>query len=89
MYFGRLVTAMVTPFDRAINESIGHMLEPLINRLIEEQQSDGHRCLRNDRRVSDAEPIGKAEIIAVSARYARGRSKMIAGTGSNDTPHSH
>jgi 4-hydroxy-tetrahydrodipicolinate synthase len=82
--FGKLITAMVTPFDEhlAINWS---QVEPLVNYLIEEQQSDGLVICGTTGESPTLSEEEKLKLIELSIRYARGRCKIIAGTGSNDT----
>jgi 4-hydroxy-tetrahydrodipicolinate synthase len=84
--FGNVITAMVTPFDEnlAINWS---QVEPLINYLIEEQQSDGLVICGTTGESPTLSEEEKLKLIEASVRYARGRCKVIAGTGSNDTAH--
>ncbi|MBW7473240.1 4-hydroxy-tetrahydrodipicolinate synthase [Paenibacillus oenotherae] len=87
MEFGRLITAMVTPFDAdgAIDwDATGR----LVDYLIEEQQSDSlvvSGTTGESPTVTDEE---KAALFKFVVERARGRSKVIAGTGSNDTAHS-
>jgi 4-hydroxy-tetrahydrodipicolinate synthase len=82
--FGKLITAMVTPFDEhlAINWS---QVEPLVNYLIEEQHSDGLVICGTTGESPTLSEEEKLKLIELSIRYARGRCKIIAGTGSNDT----
>jgi 4-hydroxy-tetrahydrodipicolinate synthase len=84
--FGRVVTAMVTPFDEhlAVNWS---QVEPLINYLIDEQQTDGLVICGTTGEAPTLTEEEKLKLIEVSVRYARGRCKIIAGTGSYDTAH--
>ncbi|MBO7746597.1 4-hydroxy-tetrahydrodipicolinate synthase [Paenibacillus sp. MWE-103] len=87
MDFGRLITAMVTPFsaDGSIDwETTGRLLDYLI----EDQLSDGVvvcGTTGESPTVSDEE---KQALFAFAVKHARGRCKIIAGTGSNDTAHS-
>jgi len=87
MEFGRLITAMVTPFD-----ADGHIdwqtTARLIDYLIEEQQSDSlvvSGTTGESPTLSDEE---KLELFRFAAKHANGRCKIIAGTGSNNTAHS-
>ncbi|WP_424765737.1 4-hydroxy-tetrahydrodipicolinate synthase [Paenibacillus sp. sgz302251] len=87
MDFGRLITAMVTPFD-----TDGQIDWPtagrLINYLIEEQQSDSlvvSGTTGESPTLSDEE---KLELFRFAVKHANGRCKIIAGTGSNNTAHS-
>lgn len=87
MEFGRLITAMVTPFDAngVIDwEATGRM----IDYLIEEQLSD---TLVVSGTTGESPTLSEDEKIALfrfAVERASGRSKIIAGTGSNDTAHS-
>jgi 4-hydroxy-tetrahydrodipicolinate synthase len=87
MSFGRLVTAMVTPFDEQLNidwETTGR----LIDYLIEEQQADSlvvSGTTGESPTLSDEE---KVELFRFAVKRAAGRCKIIAGTGSNETAHS-
>ncbi|MDQ8733301.1 4-hydroxy-tetrahydrodipicolinate synthase [Paenibacillus sp. LHD-38] len=87
MEFGRLITAMVTPFD-----ADGHIdwqtTGRLIDYLIEEQQSDSlvvSGTTGESPTLSDEE---KLELFRFAVKHANGRCKIIAGTGSNNTAHS-
>ncbi|MFC4811231.1 4-hydroxy-tetrahydrodipicolinate synthase [Paenibacillus sp. GCM10023250] len=87
MDFGRLITAMVTPFsaDGSIDwETTGRLLDYLI----EDQLNDGIvvcGTTGESPTVSDEE---KRALFAFAVKHAGGRCKIIAGTGSNDTAHS-
>jgi 4-hydroxy-tetrahydrodipicolinate synthase len=87
MSFGRLITAMVTPFNEQLNidwEATGR----LIDYLIEEQKSDSlviSGTTGESPTLSDEE---KVALFRFSAKRAAGRAKIIAGTGSNETAHS-
>ncbi|MBD2870681.1 4-hydroxy-tetrahydrodipicolinate synthase [Paenibacillus arenilitoris] len=87
MEFGRLITAMVTPFD-----ADGRIDWPttgrLIDYLIEDQQSDSlvvSGTTGESPTLSDEE---KLELFRFAVKHANGRCKIIAGTGSNNTAHS-
>ncbi|MBD2845230.1 4-hydroxy-tetrahydrodipicolinate synthase [Paenibacillus sp. IB182496] len=87
MDFGRLVTAMVTPFD-AGGKIDWEAAERLIDYLIEEQLSDSlviAGTTGESPTLSDAE---KLELFRFAVKQAKGRCKIIAGTGSNNTAHS-
>ncbi|UJF35392.1 4-hydroxy-tetrahydrodipicolinate synthase [Paenibacillus hexagrammi] len=86
MDFGRVVTAMVTPFDEHLQIN-WNQVEPLINYLIEEQQSDSLVICGTTGESPTLTEEEKLRLIEVSVQYARGRCKIIAGTGSNDTAH--
>ncbi|XEC97164.1 4-hydroxy-tetrahydrodipicolinate synthase [Paenibacillus tarimensis] len=87
MDFGRLVTAMVTPFDadgRIDWETTGK----IIDYLIDEQQSESlvvSGTTGESPTLSDEE---KLELFRFAVTHAGGRCKIIAGTGSNNTAHS-
>jgi 4-hydroxy-tetrahydrodipicolinate synthase len=84
--FGNVITAMVTPFDEdlVINWS---QVEPLINYLIDEQLSDGLVICGTTGESPTLSDEEKLKLIEASVRYAKGRCKIIAGTGGNDTAH--
>jgi 4-hydroxy-tetrahydrodipicolinate synthase len=84
--FGNVITAMVTPFDEelAINWS---QVEPLINYLIDDQQSEGLVICGTTGESPTLSEEEKLKLIEAAVRYARGRCKIIAGTGGNDTAH--
>ncbi|MFD0711329.1 4-hydroxy-tetrahydrodipicolinate synthase [Paenibacillus sp. GCM10027626] len=87
MEFGRLITAMVTPFNEegAIDwDETGQ----LIDYLIDEQKTDSivvSGTTGESPTLTDGE---KEELFRYAVKRANGRSKIIAGTGSNDTAHS-
>lgn len=87
MEFGRLITAMVTPFDAdgAIDwDTTGR----LIDYLIEEQQSDSLVVSGTTGESPTLTDEEKAALFKFAVERANGRCKIIAGTGSNDTAHS-
>lgn len=87
MEFGRLITAMVTPFD-ADGQIDWSTTGRLIDYLIEEQQSDSlvvSGTTGESPTLSDEEKI---ELFRFAVKHADGRCKIIAGTGSNNTAHS-
>ena len=87
MEFGRLITAMVTPFD-ADGQIDWQTTGRLIDYLIEEQQSDSlvvSGTTGESPTLSDEE---KLELFRFAVKHANGRCKIIAGTGSNNTAHS-
>ncbi|MFC5448398.1 4-hydroxy-tetrahydrodipicolinate synthase [Paenibacillus aestuarii] len=86
MDFGRVVTAMVTPFDDQLRIN-WDQVEPLINYLIEEQQSDSLVICGTTGESPTLTEEEKLQLIEASVRAAKGRCKIIAGTGSNDTAH--
>ncbi|MFX3634290.1 MAG: 4-hydroxy-tetrahydrodipicolinate synthase [Candidatus Pristimantibacillus sp.] len=87
MEFGRLITAMVTPFDanRVIDwEATGR----LIDYLIEEQLSDTLVVSGTTGESPTLTDEEKTALFRFAVERAAGRSKIIAGTGSNNTAHS-
>lgn len=86
MDFGRVITAMVTPFDENLQVN-WEQVESLINYLIEEQQSDSLVICGTTGEAPTLTDDEKLKLIELSVRYAGGRCKIIAGTGSNDTAH--
>lgn len=86
MDFGRVVTAMVTPFDEDLQVN-WDQVEPLIQYLIEVQQSDSLVICGTTGESPTLTEEEKLKLIELSVRYARGRCRIIAGTGSNDTAH--
>lgn len=87
MDFGRLVTAMVTPFDENLNVN-WTATEQLIDHLIEEQRSDSLVICGTTGESPTLTDDEKIELFRLAADRAKGRCKIIAGTGSNDTRHS-
>lgn len=87
MDFGRLITAMVTPFDE--NGQIDwDTTGRLIDYLIEEQQSDTLVVSGTTGESPTLTEEEKAELFRYAVERAAGRCKIIAGTGSNNTAHS-
>ncbi|MFD0959538.1 4-hydroxy-tetrahydrodipicolinate synthase [Paenibacillus chungangensis] len=87
MDFGRLITAMVTPFDAsgAIDwTTTGN----LIDYLIEEQKSDSLVVAGTTGESPTLSEEEKLELFQFVVKHAAGRCKVIAGTGSNNTAHS-
>lgn len=87
MGFGRLITAMVTPFNERL-EIDWEVAGRLIDYLIEEQQSDSlvvSGTTGESPTLTDSE---KEALFRFAVQRAAGRCKIIAGTGSNDTAHS-
>lgn len=87
MDFGRLVTAMVTPFDGELRIDWDQTAR-LIDYLIEEQRSDGIVVAGTTGESPTLTDEEKLELFRFAAKRAGGRAKIIAGTGSNDTAHS-
>lgn len=87
MSFGRLITAMVTPFDENLNidwEQTGR----IIDYLIEEQKSDSLVVSGTTGESPTLTDDEKVELFRFAVKHAAGRCKIIAGTGSNETAHS-
>lgn len=87
MDFGRLITAMVTPFDDQLQIDWSR-LEALIDYLIEEQESDALVISGTTGESPTLTDEEKLKLFEASVRFVRGRCKIIAGTGSNSTQHS-
>ncbi len=85
--FGRLLTAMVTPFDVAGAMDLDKAQE-LANYLVEEQGNDAivlNGTTGESPTTADAE---KAELVRAVKDAMAGRARVIAGAGNNDTLHS-
>ncbi|REK76563.1 4-hydroxy-tetrahydrodipicolinate synthase [Paenibacillus paeoniae] len=86
MEFGRLITAMVTPFDA--NGLIDwHTAGKLVDYLIEEQKSDSLVVAGTTGESPTLSDEEKLELFRFVVKHTAGRSKVIAGTGSNNTAH--
>jgi 4-hydroxy-tetrahydrodipicolinate synthase len=87
MDFGRLVTAMVTPFgeDLQINWP---QVKVLIDELIEVQKSDSIVICGTTGESPTLSEEEKLQLFEAAVKHAKGRCKIIAGTGSYDTAHS-
>ncbi|WP_055108407.1 4-hydroxy-tetrahydrodipicolinate synthase [Paenibacillus ihumii] len=87
MDFGRLITAMVTPFD-----SQGlidwDQTARLIDYLIEEQQSDSLVICGTTGESPTLSEEEKVALFEFALKQSNGRCKIIAGTGSNNTAES-
>ncbi|WP_413377554.1 4-hydroxy-tetrahydrodipicolinate synthase [Paenibacillus taichungensis] len=87
MDFGRLITAMVTPFNEQ-GEIHWEETARLIDYLIEDQKSETlviSGTTGESPTLSDKE---KVELFEFAVKHTAGRCKIIAGTGSNNTAHS-
>jgi 4-hydroxy-tetrahydrodipicolinate synthase len=84
MDFGRLVTAMVTPFgeDLQINWP---QVKVLIDELIDVQKSDSIVICGTTGESPTLSEEEKLRLFEVAVKHANGRCKIIAGTGSYDT----
>ncbi|WP_458460527.1 4-hydroxy-tetrahydrodipicolinate synthase [Paenibacillus sp.] len=87
MDFGRLITAMVTPFNEQ-GEIHWEETARLIDYLIVDQKSETlvvSGTTGESPTLSDTE---KVQLFDFAVKHAAGRCKIIAGTGSNNTAHS-
>lgn len=87
MDFGRIVTAMVTPFhaDGSIDwETTGQLMDYLI----EEQQTDSIVVSGTTGESPTLTDDEKIALFKFAVKHAAGRCKIIAGSGSNETAHS-
>lgn len=87
MEFGRLITAMVTPFDEENRVDFG-TFRRLVDHLIEEQGTESIvvcGTTGESPTLTDEEKLG---LFRAAVEQAAGRCRIIAGTGSNDTAHS-
>lgn len=87
MDFGKIVTAMVTPFDEQMQVNWSEA-ERLIDYLIEEQQTDSLVICGTTGESPTLTEEEKLRLFETAVRHAGGRAKIIAGTGSYDTAHS-
>ncbi|NGZ75450.1 4-hydroxy-tetrahydrodipicolinate synthase [Saccharibacillus alkalitolerans] len=87
MDFGRLITAMVTPFDGQ-GEVAWEQIPALIDMLIERQRTEAIVVFGTTGESPTLTDEEKIRLLEVSVKHAAGRCKIIAGTGSNDTHHS-
>jgi 4-hydroxy-tetrahydrodipicolinate synthase len=81
--FGRLITAMVTPFDDELKIDFGR-LEVLVNHLLD----TGTTSLVVSGTTGESPTLSRSEKIELfkkTVELAKGRAKVIAGTGFNDT----
>jgi len=84
MEFGRLITAMVTPFDADGNIDWA-TAEQLIEHLIVDQQNDSIVIAGTTGESPTVTEEEKVQLFAFAVKKAAGRVRIIAGTGSNDT----
>lgn len=87
MDFGRLIAAMVTPFDSNLQID-WTQTGILIDYLLEEQSNDSLVISGTTGESPTLTEEEKLELFAFAIKRANGRCKIIAGTGSNDTAHS-
>ncbi|WP_135547265.1 4-hydroxy-tetrahydrodipicolinate synthase [Paenibacillus cymbidii] len=84
MDFGRVVTAMVTPFDAQLQVN-WTKVEELVDYLIEEQQSESLVVCGTTGESPTLGDDEKARMFETVVKRANGRARVIAGTGSYDT----
>lgn len=84
MDFGRLITAMVTPFDADGNID-WDTAELLLEKLIEEQKSDSIIIAGTTGESPTLTHSEKIQFFEFAVKKAKGRVRIIAGTGSNNT----
>ena len=84
MDFGRLVTAMVTPFNKDLQINWPEV-EVLINYLIEVQKTDSIVICGTTGESPTLTEEEKHQLFALAVKCANGRCKIIAGTGSYAT----
>lgn len=87
MDFGRLITAMVTPFDGE-GEINWDVTSQLVDYLIEDQKSDALIVCGTTGESPTLSDEEKLSLFSFVLEKANGRCKIIAGTGSNNTKHS-
>lgn len=87
MDFGRLITAMVTPFNTQ-GEIDWEETGRLIDYLIEEQKSESLVVCGTTGESPTLTDEEKCSLFDYSVKRAAGRCRIIAGTGSNGTAHS-
>jgi len=85
--FGRLVTAMVTPFDEG-GRIDWERTKALVDFLIDVQQTDALVVSGTTGESPTLTDEEKLQLFEFVVRHAAGRCKVLAGTGSNDTVHS-
>ncbi len=85
--FGRIITAMVTPFSHD-NKIDWGQTEKLIHYLVDIQKTDSLVISGTTGESPTLTEDEKLELFEKVINYAQGRCKIIAGTGTNDTNHS-
>lgn len=86
MSFGRLVTAMVTPFNKELKIDYGQT-KVLVDHLIE-TGTDAIVVAGTTGETPTLSKEEKLELFEKVLEFVNGRAKVIAGTGSNDTKSS-
>ncbi|GGF79926.1 4-hydroxy-tetrahydrodipicolinate synthase [Paenibacillus albidus] len=87
MDFGKLITAMVTPFD-GDGEINWEVTSQLVEYLITEQKSEALVVCGTTGESPTLSDEEKLKLFSFVLEKAAGRCKVIAGTGSNNTRHS-
>lgn len=87
MEFGRLITAMVTPFDADGNIDWA-TAEQLIEHLIVDQQTDSIVIAGTTGESPTLTQDEKVQLFTFAVQKSAGRARIIAGTGSNNTKSS-
>ena len=86
MSFGELITAMVTPFDKdnKVNlEEASQLMEHLVK-----NESDGILLAGTTGESATLTDEEKIELFTLGVKRFKSKTKIIAGTGTNDTGHS-
>ncbi len=86
MSFGELITAMITPFDKdnKVNfEEASKLMEYLI-----QNESDGILLAGTTGESATLSDEEKIELFTLGVKRFKSKTKIIAGTGTNDTGHS-
>jgi 4-hydroxy-tetrahydrodipicolinate synthase len=85
--FGRMIAAMVTPFDADLQID-WDQTGILIDYLLEEQANDSLVICGTTGESPTLSDEEKLQLFKFAVKHAEGRCKIIAGTGSNNTAHS-
>jgi 4-hydroxy-tetrahydrodipicolinate synthase len=85
--FGRLIAAMVTPFDANLQID-WDQAGKLMDYLIDEQANDSLVICGTTGESPTLSEEEKLQLFEFAVKHAKGRCKIIAGTGSYDTAHS-
>lgn len=86
MSFGELITAMVTPFDKRNKVDLEQTAQ-LIGHLIN-NESDGILLAGTTGESATLTDREKIELFTLGVKEFKSKTKIIAGTGTNDTSHS-
>lgn len=87
MDFGRVITAMVTPFDDQLQID-WQQTEAIVNHLIDNKHTDSIIVCGTTGESPTVSAEEKLQLFERVVQYAAGRCKVIAGTGDNDTAYS-